>query len=110
MECLAELAEPNLRALVDDGDVLDPERGAALGHDDRVLDVLDVSDLAHFANVDLLQPGLDEAAPSIGIVTGQLLLHLPDAESVGDEFVRVEPDLIFASRAAERVGIGNAGD
>ena len=38
----AELAEPDLGALGDDGDVLDPHRRAVLRRDDRILDVAHV--------------------------------------------------------------------
>src|SRR6266849_712879 len=39
-----KLAQPDLRALRNDGDILHPQRSSTLGHDDRVRDVLDVSD------------------------------------------------------------------
>ena len=107
---LAKLAKPDLRSLRNDGYVFDPERRAGLGGNDGVLDVLDVLDQADFANVDLLQSGLDEAAACIGIVSGELLLHLGDAEPVGDQFVGIEAHLIFARGTAERVGVRDTGD
>ena len=62
---------------------------------------LHVSDQAHFANIDLLQPGFDEAAACVGVVVGELLFHLGDAEAVGDQFVGIEAHLILARGAAE---------
>ena len=46
------------------------------------------------ANIDLLQPCFDEAAAGVDVVVGELLLHLADAEAVGDQLVRDrrEPD------------------
>ena len=110
MVCPAKLAQPDLRTLRYDGNVLHPKRRAALGCNDRVLDILDVSDQTYFPDIDLLQPGFDEAAARIGIVIGELLLHLGDAESVGDQFVRVEADLIFTRGTAEGAVIHDARD
>ena len=90
-----ELAEPDLRALRDDGDILHAQRRAALGHEDGVFDIVHVPDQAHFPDVDLLQAGFDEAAAGIDVVVGELLLHLGEAEPVGDQLVRDrrEPDI-----------------
>ena len=106
----AKLAQPDLRALRYDGNVFHPKRRAALGCNDRVLDVLEVLDQTHFPDIDLLQPGFDEAAARIGVVIGELLLHLGDAEPVGDQFVRIEADLIFTRGAAEGVDIHDTRD
>ena len=60
-----------------------------------------VLDQAHFGDVDLLQAGFDKASAGVGVVVGELLLHLADAQSVGDQLVGVHANLIFARRAAE---------
>ena len=50
----------------------------------------DVSVEADLADVDLLLALLDEAAAGVGVVVGELLLDLADAEAVGDELVGVD--------------------
>ena len=80
-------------------------RRAAFGRDDGVFDVLDVSDQAHFAHIDLLLALVMKLPPALRVVIGQLLLHLADAQSVGDELVGVEAHLIFARRTAKGIGI-----
>ena len=72
----AKPAQPNLRTLVDDGNILHPDRGTALGGEDCVSDVLNVFDQANLANVDLLLTLLNEAASRICIVIRELLLNL----------------------------------
>ena len=64
----------------------------------------------NFLNVDLLQAGFDKASARIGVVVGELLLHLPDAQPVGDELVGVHANLIFARRAAEAGNIHDVGN
>ncbi len=105
-----DLAEPYLRPLGDDGNILYTQRRAALGHNDRVFDIAHISDQAHFPDIDLLQTGFDEAAARIGIVVGELLLHLGQAETVGDQFVGINAHLIFAGRATEAGNINHVGD
>lgn len=82
-------------------DILHANRRSALGRDNCVFDVAYGSHQAHFADVDLLQPGLDEAAARIGIVIGKLLLDLGDAQSIGHEFIGIDAYLVLARRAAE---------
>ena len=97
----AELAEPDLGTLRDDGDVLDPDRRAVLRRDDRILDVLRRADQPDHAHIDLLHARLDEAAARVHVVVRKLLLHLADAEAVGDELVRVDAHLVFPRGTAE---------
>ena len=73
-----ELAQPDLRPLRHHGDILHAQRRAVLGREHRVLDVVHVADQAHFAHVDLLQAGFDEAAAGVDVVVGELLLHLAE--------------------------------
>ena len=68
---------------------------------------LDVSDQTHFADIDLLQAGLDKAAAGIDVVVGELLLHLGEAEPVSDQLVGIDANLVFARGAAEA---GNVDD
>src|ERR1700693_899072 len=101
MEGARELAEPDLRALGHDGDILDSERSAILGREDCVFDIADVSDQSNFTDINLLLAGFDETAPCIRIVARELLLHLGDAESVGDQLRGVKTNLILARGASE---------
>ena len=104
-----ELAEPDLRALRDDGDIFYAERSAVLGGDDCVFDVLDVRDQSHFPDIDLLQAGFDKAAARIRIVVCELLLDLGETEAVGDQLVGIDADLIFAGGPAEARNIDHIG-
>ncbi len=104
-----KLAEPDLRALGNDGNVLHAERRAVLGEDDGLFDIVDAIDQADFAHVDLLQAFLDEAAAGVGVVVGELLLDLGQAQAIGDEFVGVNANLVFAGRAAEAGDIDDVG-
>jgi len=106
----AKLAQPDLWALLDPSDVLYSHRRPALGRNDRVFDVLYVLDQANFPNIDLLEAGFDEAAARIYIVVGELLFYLCEAETVGDQLVRVNANLIFARGSAEAGNIHNVGD
>ena len=63
-----KLAEADLRALGHHGNILDAQRRAVLGRDDRVFDVLHIPYQSHFTNVDLLQARFDEAAAGVDIV------------------------------------------
>src|ERR1700722_5245597 len=96
-----ELPEPDLWPLRDNSNVLDPQGGAGLGQDHRVFNVSYISDQTYFANVKLLQTRLDKAAAGIGIVVGELLFHLREAQPVGNQFVGIYAHLIFAGRSAK---------
>ena len=98
---LADLSEADFGALGDRGDILHAEGRAVLRFDDGLLDVVDIGEQADGANIDLLLPCLDETAAGVDVVVGQLLLDLADVQSVGDEFIGINADLIFARRAAE---------
>ena len=109
MNCLADLAQANLRALHNRGDILDPKRCSIRSLENGSLDILHVAIEADFTDVDLLLPLLDEAATGIGVVVGELLLHLANAQTIGDELVRIDPHLIFASDATETRDIHHPG-
>src|SRR5579862_7900252 len=101
MESFADLTEANLGALGDDGDVSHAYRSSGLSLENGLFDVVNVSDEADGAHVDLLRALLDEAAAGVGVGIGKLLLYLREAEAVGDELVGIETYLIFTSDAAE---------
>ena len=106
--CFAELAQADHRALFDNADVPDANRSAIFGCDHGVRDVLNVAHQAHFAHVHLLQALLDKAAAAVGVVVGELLLHLGDAQPIIDELVGVEAHLVLAHRPSEGIGIDHA--
>ena len=106
----ADLAEANLRPLRDGGNVLDLDGRAVLGLDDGVLDVLHAGEEADRLHVDLLRALLDEAAAAVGVVVGDLLLDLADAQPIRDQLLRVELDLVLLGRPAEAGDIDHAGD
>ena len=105
-----ELAEADFRALRNDGDIFHSDRSAVLRHQHCVLDIVHGADQAHFLHVDLLQAGLDETAAGVGVVICELLLHLADAQPIGNQFVGIEANLIFARRAAEAGHIDHVRD
>ena len=104
----ADLAEANLRALGDGGDVLDLDGRAVGVFDDGVLDVLHAGVEAQRLHIDLLRALLDKAAAAVGVVVGDLLLDLADGQAVGDELLGIEPDLVFLGRPAEAGNIDHA--
>ncbi len=65
---------------------------------------------ADLADVDLLLALLDEAAAGVDVVVGDLLLDLADGETVGDELVGIDADLVLARHAAEAGDVDDAGD
>ena len=106
----ADLAEPDLGALLDNRNILDADRRAGRCLDERVLNLLDILVKALGLHVDLLGAGDDEAAAGVGVVIGELLLHLGNAQAVGDQLIRIEADLIFLSGAAEAGNVDDAGN
>ena len=53
--------------------------------------VLHVREQANRAHVDLLQSRFDKAAAGVHVVVRQLLLHLADVQSIGNQLVRDRP-------------------
>ena len=47
------------------------------------------------------KPCFEETAAGVGVVVGELLLHLADAQPVRDQFVGIDAHLILARSAAE---------
>ena len=56
---------------------------------------------ADFAHVDLLQARFHEAAAGVDVVVGELLLHLRQAQTVGDQLIGIDAHLVFARGTAE---------
>ena len=94
--CFADLAKAYLRPLRDGSNVFDMKRGAGLRFKDRLLDIFDVPVETDLPNVNLLLTLLDKAAAGVGIVVGELLLDLADTEPIGNQFVRINTNLVFA--------------
>src|ERR1700722_5046211 len=106
---LPYLSQTNARALGYGGDVFHAKGGTVFRGEDGLLDVLDVAEQAHDADIDLLQAGFDEATAGVGVVVSELLLDLGDAQAMGDEGVGIDADLIFAGNAAEAGDVNNGG-
>ncbi len=87
---------------------LDPIGCAVLGFDDGVFNVLHGGVEAERLNVDLLRALLNKAAAAVGVVIGDLLLDLADAQAIGDELIGIELDLVFLGGPAEACNIDNA--
>ena len=81
---------------------------AVLRLDHGVLDVLHAGVEAQRLHIDLLRALLDKAAAAVGVVVGDLLLHLADAQPVGDQLLRIELDLVLLGRPAEARNIHHA--
>ncbi len=110
MDRARELTEPYLRALGHDRNVADSERGAILGREHSVFDIANGFDQSNFPDIDLLLAGFDETPARVDIVVGELLLHLGDAETVGNQLRGIQANLILARGAAEAGHIDNIGD
>src|SRR5260370_4888845 len=108
MDRLADLAESNLWTLYHGSNIFNPQPSAGLRLQNGLLDVLDVFVKADFTNINLLLTLLDEAAAGVRVICGELLFDLADAESIGDEFVRVDSYLVLARDATEARDIDNA--
>jgi hypothetical protein len=96
MPCAANLAEANLGPLRYGANVLDAMAAPAWVLTTVFSMSCGAGVEARRLHVDLLRALLDEAAAGVGVVVGDLLLDLANAEAVGDEFVGVELDLVFA--------------
>src|SRR5580692_893183 len=104
---LSGLAESNLGTLRHDRNILHPQRRAIFCQDDCLRDVLGAVDQSDGAHVDLLQPLFYEASSCIGVIGGELLLDLRQAQAVGDQLVRIRPNLIFAGGTTEAGDVDN---
>ena len=104
------VAQADFGALSNFSDVFHPQGGAGLGFEDSLLDVAHAGEQAESADIHLLHPDLYKAAAGIDVVVGELLLHLADAQSVGDELVGIDAHLVLADRAAEVGNIHHVGN
>ena len=110
MNGLADLPQANLRPLHDLGNILDPQRRSVRRFENGLLNILHIAKETYFADVDLLLPLLNKAAAGVDVVVGQLLFHLADAQSEGDEPGWVDPHLVFAGDAAETGNVHHTRD
>lgn len=110
MNGFRRLPQPDLGTLLDNGNVLDAQRGSVLGVNDSVLDVVNVADQAYFANINLLKALLDEAAAGIHVVVGELLLDLSQAEAIRNQLIGVYAYLIFTRGASETGDVDHIGN
>src|SRR5260370_20731657 len=101
MDRLADLAESNLWTLYHGSNIFNPQPSAGLALENCLFDVLDISVKADLTNINLLLALLDEAAAGVRVICGELLFDQTDAESIGDELVRVDSYLRLARDAAE---------
>ena len=105
----ADLAEANLGSLHDGGDVLDADRRAVLRLDHGVLDVLHGAVEAERLHVDLLRALFDKAAAAVGVVSWRSAARPGSIDKpVGNQFLRIEADLVLLGRPAEAGNIHNA--
>ena len=77
------------------------QRRAVLGCNHGLLDIVNAIDQADGAHVNLLQTCFYETAARVRVVARKLLFHLTDAQAVGNQLVRIDPNLIFARGSAE---------
>src|SRR5215469_8287073 len=96
-----KLSQADFRPLGYDGNIFDVYRGAVLAENHRVCNVANVIHQPYSADIDLLQSHLNEASTGVGIVVGQLLFDLREIESISDQLVGVQTNLILAGGAAE---------
>ena len=101
MNRFRSLPQANLRPLRNHRNIPHVKRRAVLGEKDRLSNVLRPVDQSHFAHIDLLQTLLDKTSARVGIVICELLFDLRQAEPVCNQFVRIDPYLIFARRPSE---------
>src|SRR5262249_18066460 len=98
---LPELSEPNLRSLSDYREVLDAQAGAVLRFQECVFNVLDRPDEADLPHVDLLSALLGEAAAGVGVVVGQLLFDVGQAQPIRDQLFGIDANLILTRHPSE---------
>jgi hypothetical protein len=110
MDRTANLPQPDFGALCDRRNVANAEGRAVLRFQNSVFNVRDIRKEADFTNIDLLLPGLDEAASGVGVVVGELLLNVADGQAVRDKFLWINADLVFTRDAAETRNIDDAGN
>src|ERR1700733_15316745 len=98
------VTQPDFGALADFSDIFHSQRGPGLGFQHSLLDVLHAAKEPESTNIHLLHSDFNETAAGIDIVVGELLLHLADAQSIGNQLVRIDANLVLAYRAPE---VGN---
>src|SRR5580658_6602189 len=99
---LPYLTQTNLRTLRDHANVFDTKCRSVLRLDYGLLDIHHVSDQSHGTHIDLLRSLLDKTPARIRVGVGKLLFQLRQTQAVGDQFVGIYSNLIFARDTTER--------
>ena len=103
----SDLAQPDLWSLRNHRDIPYTHRSSVLSFQDRGADVVRISHQANGANVVRLLAAFNEAAACIHVVGGERLLYLRDAQTVGDQLVRIHLRLVFAGQPAKAHHVRN---
>ncbi len=106
----SHVAQTDLWPLNHVGNVLDADGGAGLSLNYRLLDILDTLEESKLADIHLLHAQVDEAAAGVGVVDGQLLFHLADAQPIRHQLVRVHPHLVLAHGSPEVGDVDHVGN
>src|SRR6266404_1569007 len=81
--------------------IANPQWCAALRLDDGLFYIVDTAKQPDGPHIDLLHTGFDETAAGIHIVVGQLLLHLRQIQTIRNQLVRIDANLIFPGYSSE---------
>jgi hypothetical protein len=89
--------------------VSDKNRRPLLLDHDRAGNVAECLDETHAADVETLRPHGERTPAHVGIALGQAFHHLIKRDVIAHELPRIELDVIFLRRAAERRDIDHPG-
>ena len=91
-------------------DIFDIDRRAVDDFERNVLDVGDAFDVAASAHVILGRADLENFSAHIAVGHADFVHDVAERNAVGDEFVRIEIDLVLLDEAADRRDFGHAFD
>ncbi len=103
-------AAPVLEPVLDDGDVLQPDRRAVDVGDDQIAEGLEVDGLALGAHVHLARCAFDAAGRNFLMLARDGVVHVEDGQAVRLEPRRVVPDAHVAVAEAENVDLAHPVD
>lgn len=101
MDRLADLAQPDLRALHHRGYILHADGRAVHRLNQRVPNIVHTGKQSDRANIDLLLSLLNKTAARVDVVCNQLLLNLRNRQSVRHQLLGIETHLILACYATK---------
>src|SRR5579872_2734737 len=104
------VSETNSRTPVHYGNVLHSDRRSIRRRQDRVLDILYIAEKSERADVQLLCALFYKTAARVHIIVGELALDLGNAQSVGDQLVRIDAYLILTCRPPEVAYVHDVSD